>query len=140
MIFLTDKELFILKMAKSMWGNSKMAISTDRGLSTTKADRFIKENGKMMPKLRGEFVFSLLAFLSFFFVLMTYFGVNFYIAQGLHSYGQGVADGYWWINIIFAGMGAWIAVVFLSVIMAILNKVSKPVKINDNEYHPEFKE
>jgi len=97
-------------------------------------------HGKMMPKLRGEFVFSLLAFLSFFFVLMTYFGVNFYIAQGLHSYGQGVADGYWWINIIFAGMGAWIAVVFLSVIMAILNKVSKPVKINDNEYHPEFKE
>jgi hypothetical protein len=90
-------------------------------------------HGKMMPKLRGEFVFSLLAFLSFFFVLMTYFGVNFYIAQGLHSYGQGVADGYWWINIIFAGMGAWVGVVFLSVIMAILNKVSKPITINDNE-------
>ncbi|MEO1941732.1 MAG: cytochrome c biogenesis protein CcsA [Campylobacterales bacterium] len=66
---------------------------------------------KLIPKMRGEFLFSLLSFLAFFFILMTYFGVNFYIAQGLHSYGQGTAEGYWWINIIFAGMGAWIGVV-----------------------------
>jgi cytochrome c-type biogenesis protein CcsB len=96
-------------------------------------------HGKMMPKLRGEFMFSLLSFLSFFFILMTYFGVNFYIAQGLHSYGQGVADGYWWINIIFAGMGAWIALVLLGLIQIVLKKVSKPVKIQDNEYHPDYK-
>jgi len=57
-----------------------------------------------------HFYYSLLAFLSFFYILMTYFGVNFYIAQGLHSYGQGTAEGYWWINIIFAGMGGWLAV------------------------------
>jgi cytochrome c-type biogenesis protein CcsB len=94
-------------------------------------------HGKMMPKLRGEFIFSLLSFLSFFFVLMTYFGVNFYIAQGLHSYGQGVADGYGWINIIFAGMGAWFAIVILGLVQNVLNKVSKPVKIDDNEYHPD---
>jgi len=93
-------------------------------------------HGKMMPKLRGEFVFSLLSFLSFFFVLMTYFGVNFYIAQGLHSYGQGTADGYWWINVIFAGMGAWIAIVVVGLFQNILGKVSKPVKVEDNEYHP----
>jgi len=93
-------------------------------------------HGKMMPKLRGEFVFSLLSFLSFFFVLMTYFGVNFYIAQGLHSYGQGTADGYWWINVIFAGMGAWIAIVVVALVMAILSRVSRPVKLEDNEYHP----
>jgi len=93
-------------------------------------------HGKMMPKLRGEFIFSLLSFLSFFFVLMTYFGVNFYIAQGLHSYGQGVADGYWWINIIFAGMGAWFALVIVTLAGAILHKVSKPVKLEDNEYQP----
>jgi cytochrome c-type biogenesis protein CcsB len=98
---------------------------------------------KMIPKMKGEFIFSLLSFLSFFFVLMTYFGVNFYIAQGLHSYGQGTAEGYWWINVIFAGMGAWFAVVLLGAIQAVLQKVSKPqlhIKHNEeNDYHPEYK-
>ena len=93
-------------------------------------------HSKMMPKLRGEFIFSLLAFLSFFFILMTYFGVNFYIAQGLHSYGQGVADGYWWIKIIFAGMGAWFAVVILGLIMILYQKINKPIEIKHNEYSP----
>ena len=93
-------------------------------------------HGKMMPKLRGEFIFSLLSFLSFFFVLMTYFGVNFYIAQGLHSYGRGTAEGYWWINVIFAGMGSWFAIVIVTLIAAILSKVSKPVKLDDNDYSP----
>ncbi|WP_457563151.1 cytochrome c biogenesis protein CcsA, partial [Caminibacter pacificus] len=100
-------------------------------------------HSKMIPKMRGEFIFSLLSFLSFFFVLMTYFGVNFYIAQGLHSYGQGVADGYGWINIIFAGMGAWMAIVIITLIMGLLQKVNKPVELKDdnhaNDYHPEFK-
>jgi len=93
-------------------------------------------HAKMMPKLRGEFMFSLLAFLSFFFILMTYFGVNFYIAQGLHSYGQGVTDGYGWINIIFAGMGAWFAVFILGLGMMLYQKVNKPLKIEKNEYSP----
>ncbi|WP_457562114.1 cytochrome c biogenesis protein CcsA [Caminibacter pacificus] len=98
---------------------------------------------KMIPKMRGEFIFSLLAFLSFFFVLMTYFGVNFYIAQGLHSYGQGTAEGYWWINVIFAGMGAWIAVVLVTLFMGIVQKMNKPIELKDdnhaNDYHPEYK-
>ena len=98
---------------------------------------------KMIPKMRGEFIFSLLAFLSFFFVLMTYFGVNFYIAQGLHSYGQGVADGYGWINILFAGMGAWFGVAIVTLIAGILSKISKPEESktdnSKNDYHPEYK-
>ncbi|WP_024791136.1 cytochrome c biogenesis protein CcsA [Lebetimonas sp. JS032] len=93
-------------------------------------------HAKMMPKLRGEFIFSLLAFLSFFFILMTYFGVNFYIAQGLHSYGQEVVNGYGWINIIFAGMGAWFAVVILGLGMELYQKINKPLKIEKNEYSP----
>ena len=76
---------------------------------------------KMIPKMRGEFLFSLLAFLSFFFVLMTYFGVNFYIAQGLHSYGRGVTEGYWWINILFAGMGSWFLIIFIILFMSFRN-------------------
>ncbi len=99
---------------------------------------------KMIPKMRGEFIFSLLAFLSFFFILMTYFGVNFYIAQGLHSYGQGVADGYTWVYILFFGMGAWFGVVLVSLVMGIMQKISKPVEFSENnqnnDYHPEYKE
>jgi len=75
-------------------------------------------HGKMIPKMKGEFIFSLLAFLSFFFVLMTYFGVNFYIAQGLHAYGRGEGDAMWF-NVLKAGIGAWTAVVVASLIMAI---------------------
>ena len=98
---------------------------------------------KMIPKMRGEFIFSLLAFLSFFFILMTYFGVNFYIAQGLHSYGQGTTEGYWWIWILFAGMGMWLAVALITLVMGISQKISKPVEIEkkniNDDYHPEFK-
>jgi hypothetical protein len=93
-------------------------------------------HAKMMPKLRGEFMFSLLAFLSFFFILMTYFGVNFYIAQGLHSYGQGVTEGYGWVNIIFAGMGAWFAVVIAGLVSYFYQKINKPIEIKQNEYSP----
>ena len=99
-------------------------------------------HSKMIPKMRGEFIFSLLAFLSFFFILMTYFGVNFYIAQGLHSYGQGVADGYWWVVVLFIGMGAWFVVAFVTLIMGVMQKVSKPVEFKENnesnDYHPEY--
>ena len=42
----------------------------------------------MIPSLNNKFVFNLLALLSFFSVLMTYFGVNYFLA-GLHSYASG---------------------------------------------------
>ncbi len=44
---------------------------------------------KMIPSMNNRYAFSLFSTLSFYSVLMTYFGVNFYISQGLHSYGQG---------------------------------------------------
>ncbi len=98
---------------------------------------------KMIPKMRGEFVFSLLSFFSFFFILMTYFGVNFYIAQGLHSYGQGVVSGYSWVYIIFVGMGIWLSIAFVTLFMGIAQKINKPIEVKEinkkNEYHPENK-
>ncbi|NPA54883.1 MAG: cytochrome c biogenesis protein CcsA [Epsilonproteobacteria bacterium] len=78
-------------------------------------------HSKMIPKMKGEFVFSLLAFLTFFFVLMTYFGVNFYIAQGLHAYGRGEGDATWF-NVLKAGIGAWASIVVAYTIMAITKK------------------
>ncbi len=41
-----------------------------------------------IPGLRGEFAFSTASLLGFSSVLMTYFGVNYYLT-GLHSYAQG---------------------------------------------------
>jgi cytochrome c-type biogenesis protein CcsB len=43
---------------------------------------------RLIPGLKGRFLFNLMSLLSFSTVLMTYFGVNFYLS-GLHSYAQG---------------------------------------------------
>lgn len=64
----------------------------------------------VIKKERGGFMLPLLASLSFFFILMTYFGVNFYIAQGLHSYGRGGAD-YAWFYVLKGGIFVWFCVV-----------------------------
>jgi hypothetical protein len=84
-------------------------------------EKGIKRTTKFIPKMRGEFIFSLLAFLSFFFVLMTYFGVNFYIAQGLHAYGRGQGDAAWF-TVLKDGIGVWFAVVIATLIMSITHK------------------
>jgi ABC-type transport system involved in cytochrome c biogenesis permease subunit len=76
---------------------------------------------KFIPKMRGEFIFSLLAFLTFFFILMTYFGVNFYIAQGLHAYGRGEGDVLWFV-VLKWGIGVWFTVVVATLIMSITHK------------------
>lgn len=47
---------------------------------------------RLIPALRGIFNYNLASILGFASVLMTYFGVNYYLS-GLHSYGKGVADG-----------------------------------------------
>ena len=45
---------------------------------------------RLIPGLRGEFAFNLASVLGFFSVIMTYFGVNYYLS-GLHSYASGEA-------------------------------------------------
>lgn len=47
-------------------------------------------HSRMVPRLRGDFTFSLLSILGLTSVLMTYFGVNYYLS-GLHSYGSSQA-------------------------------------------------
>ena len=42
---------------------------------------------RLIPALKSRFVFSIASILSFASILMTYFGVNFYLA-GLHSYAK----------------------------------------------------
>ena len=43
---------------------------------------------RMIPGLRGNFAFSFASLISYGFVIMTYFGVNYYLS-GLHSYAAG---------------------------------------------------
>ena len=43
---------------------------------------------RLIPKLRGYYLFNVTALLAFGSVIMTYFGVNYYLS-GLHSYAQG---------------------------------------------------
>ncbi|MBU2951730.1 cytochrome c biogenesis protein CcsA [Tamlana agarivorans] len=43
---------------------------------------------RLVPGLRGRWIFNLLSIVAFASIIMTYFGVNFYLA-GLHSYASG---------------------------------------------------
>ena len=43
---------------------------------------------RLIPGLRGAWIFNLMSIVAFASILMTYFGVNFYLV-GLHSYASG---------------------------------------------------
>jgi cytochrome c-type biogenesis protein CcsB len=43
---------------------------------------------RFVPALRGKWIFNLMSILGFYSIMMTYFGVNFYLT-GLHSYAKG---------------------------------------------------
>jgi ABC-type transport system involved in cytochrome c biogenesis permease subunit len=43
---------------------------------------------RLIPGLRGTWIFNLMSVVAFASILMTYFGVNFYLV-GLHSYASG---------------------------------------------------
>jgi len=43
---------------------------------------------RFVPALRGKWIYNLMSVLAFYSILMTYFGVNFYLT-GLHSYAKG---------------------------------------------------
>ena len=47
---------------------------------------------RLIPSLKGIYNYNVASVLGFASVLMTYFGVNYYLS-GLHSYGKGVATG-----------------------------------------------
>ena len=43
---------------------------------------------RIVPKLNNKWLFNLMSIISFAAIMMTYFGVNFYLV-GLHSYASG---------------------------------------------------
>ncbi len=45
-------------------------------------------HSRLVPGLRGKWTFNVLAIFAYASIMMTYFGVNFYLT-GLHSYASG---------------------------------------------------
>ncbi|MCG2612478.1 cytochrome c biogenesis protein CcsA [Flavobacterium sp. SM15] len=45
-------------------------------------------HARFVPALRGKWIFNLMSVFAFYSIMMTYFGVNFYLT-GLHSYAKG---------------------------------------------------
>jgi ABC-type transport system involved in cytochrome c biogenesis permease subunit len=45
-------------------------------------------HARFVPALRGKWIFNLFSIMAFYSIMMTYFGVNFYLT-GLHSYASG---------------------------------------------------
>jgi hypothetical protein len=69
---------------------------------------------RLVPGLRGKWTFNFLSVIAYFSIMMTYFGVNYYLV-GLHSYGQSGAaaitpDYIWYIAlgaIALGGISFW---------------------------------
>jgi len=69
---------------------------------------------RLVPGLRGKWTFNFLSVIAYFSIMMTYFGVNYYLV-GLHSYGQSSAaaitpDYVWYIALaalVLGGISLW---------------------------------
>ena len=68
---------------------------------------------RLIPSLRGRYNYNLATVIAFASVLMTYFGVNYFLS-GLHSYGKGTADGIHWA--VYASIGAIVVLAIWSYI------------------------
>ncbi len=64
---------------------------------------------RLIPSLRGRYNYNLATIIGFASVLMTYFGVNYFLS-GLHSYGKGSAEGIHWAVYAFVGLITFMAV------------------------------
>jgi ABC-type transport system involved in cytochrome c biogenesis permease subunit len=65
------------------------------------------------PGLRGRFSFNVATVIGFSSVLMTYFGVNYFLS-GMHSYGKGSVDGVHWT--VYGAMVAVVVLIFVAYI------------------------
>ncbi len=78
---------------------------------------------RLIPKLRGAYLFNVGSVIAFGSVLMTFIGVNYYLSKGMHSYGAGETP-------IFP-IWAWIAI--LSIISLILISGIKETKMKTDD-------
>lgn len=71
---------------------------------------------RLIPSLKGIYNYTVASVVGFSSVLMTYFGVNYYLS-GLHSYGRGSIDSMHWSVYVFAGL-----VTFLIILSSLKQK------------------
>lgn len=77
---------------------------------------------RLVPKMKSLYIFNVGAVVSFASVLMTFFGVNYYLSKGMHSYASGETP-------IFP-LWAWILIISLIILMIIAGIKEKLVKKN----------
>jgi cytochrome c-type biogenesis protein CcsB len=65
---------------------------------------------RLIPSLKGIYNYTVATVIGFSSVLMTYFGVNYYLS-GMHSYGKGSADGVHWSVFVMIGVIAVIMII-----------------------------
>lgn len=65
---------------------------------------------RLIPSLKGLYNFTVATVIGFSSVVMTYFGVNYYLS-GLHSYGKGSVDSVHWSAFVIIGLIAIIIVI-----------------------------
>jgi cytochrome c-type biogenesis protein CcsB len=84
---------------------------------------------RLIPRLKGNVLFNIMALISFATVIMTYFGVNYYLT-GLHSYAKGDSVG--------LPAFAYKTIILISVVIilavsnqkVILKRKGKPIKLS----------
>jgi cytochrome c-type biogenesis protein CcsB len=63
-------------------------------------------HARFVPALRGKWIFNLMSIIAFYSIMMTYFGVNFYLT-GKHSYASGdkvVTPNEFYYSLVFLGI------------------------------------
>lgn len=73
---------------------------------------------RLIPSLKGIYKYTIASVLGFASVLMTYFGVNYYLS-GLHSYGRGSIDSMHW--------SVYVLIVLVAVLMLVSNLRQKNI-------------
>ena len=75
---------------------------------------------RLIPKMKTDYFFNVLSVLAYSSVLMTFFGVNYYLSKGMHSYAAGDTP-------VFP-MWAWISIVSVFTLIAIAGFKNKAIK------------
>ena len=77
---------------------------------------------RLIPGMRGRYIFNVASVLGFSSVLMTFIGVNYYLSKGLHSYARGETP-------IFP-MWAWVTIGLVILLIVIAGLKQKSTKSN----------
>ena len=75
---------------------------------------------RLIPGMRGRYVFNVASVIGFSSVLMTFIGVNYYLSKGLHSYARGDTP-------VFP-MWAWMTIVLVILLITIVGVKEKKAK------------